>query len=255
MLISLAVIIPQSLVVYALDGLRRGRDISRTKSPSASLKGVGTAQGPDGRRDGSLRFYGRRNSYVEIPNTGKMDVRYSITILIWVYHEGVSGPIFNYNPRGFGVHLWMTGRRQLFARFVRRSRRFTRPVVSGRMKYKAWNYVGATYDRRTGIATLYINSIPVAYRRIGRIQLSTNYPVRLGARIGDRRYFRGRLFCAQVFSRALNKKQIFQAKRRCFLPGLRLLCSVYNYSKLKLNRKRGLKNFRFAQFISSAALI
>lgn len=224
--ISLAVIIPQSEVVYALDGLRRGRDISRTKAPSASLMGVGTAQGPDGRRDGSLRFYGRRNSYVEIPNNGKLDVRYSITILIWVFHEGVSGPIFNYNPRGFGVHLWMTSRRQLFARFVTRSRRFTRPITSRRMKYKAWNYVGATYDRRTRIATLYINSIPVAYRRLGRIQLSTNYPVRLGARIGDGRYFRGRLFCAQVYSRTLNKKQIFQAKRRCFLPGLRLLCSV-----------------------------
>lgn len=214
--------------MYALDGPRRGRDISRTKNPSATLMGVRPAPGPDGRRDGSLRFYGQRNSYVEIPNTGKLDTRYSITILIWVYHEGRSGPIFNYNPRGFGVHLWMTSRRQLFARFVRRSRQFTRPIISGRMKYKAWNYVGATYDGRTGIATLYINSLPVASKRIGRIQLSTNYPVRLGARKGDRRYFRGRLFCAQVYSRALNKKQIFQQKRRCFLPGLFLAFSVYN---------------------------
>ena len=203
-----------------MDGPRRGKDISRTKNPSATLMGVGTAQGPDGRRDGSLRFYGRRNSYVEIPNTGKLDTRYSITILIWVYHAGISGPIFNYNPRGFGVHVWMTGRRQLFARFVRRSGKYTSPITSGRMKYKAWNYVGAKYDGRTGVATLYINSVPVGIRRLGRIKLSTNYPVRLGAREGDRRYFRGRLFCAQVYSAALSQKQIFAAKQRCFLPGL-----------------------------------
>ena len=205
--------------MYALDGVRRGRDISRSKNPTATLMGVGPAPGPDRRRDGSLQFYGRRNSYVEIPNTGRLDARYSITILVWVYHEGVSGPIFNYNPRGFGVHLWMTGKRELFVRFVRRSRRFTAAVKSRRITYKAWNYVGTTYDERTGIATLYINSIPVAYRRIGRIQLSTNYPIRLGARVGDRRYFRGRLFCVQVYSVALNRKQINEAKQKCFLPG------------------------------------
>ena len=222
-MLSFAVPLPRTLAVYALDGVRRGKDISRSRNPTATLMGVGSGPGPDGRRDGSLRFYGRRNSYVEIPNTGRLDARYSITILVWVYHEGVSGPIFNYNPRGFGVHLWMTGRRELFVRFVRRSKGFTTAIKSRRIKYKAWNYVGATYDGRTGIATLYINSRRVVYRRIGRIQLSTNYPIRLGARVGDRRYFRGRLFCAQIYSVALNRKQLNAAKRKCFLPGRCLL--------------------------------
>ncbi|CAH3120484.1 unnamed protein product, partial [Porites lobata] len=35
----------------------------------------------------------------------------------------------------------------------------------------------------------------------------------------SRSYLRGRLFCLQLYSVALNRKQIFEAKRKCFLPG------------------------------------
>lgn len=211
--------LPRTLAVYPLDRPRGGRDISRRKNPSARVVGVRYGPGPDGRRDGSSIFYGKRTSYVEIPNTGSLDARYSITILVWVYHEGRAGPIVNYNPDGFGVHLWTTGRRELFARFVRRNGRMTKPVRNMRLKYRAWNYVGATYDERSGIATLWVNSQPVARRRLGTIRLSTNYPIRMGATRRSRRYLRGRLFCLQLYSVALNRKQVFEAKRKCFLPG------------------------------------
>lgn len=211
--------LPSTLAVYPFDRPRRGRDISRSKNPSARIVGVKYGQGPDGRTDGSTVFYGRRTSYVEIPNTGRLDARYSITILIWVYHDGRLGPIVNYNPNGFGVHLWMTGRRQLFVRFMHRDGRRTRPLRSSRFKYRAWNYVGATYDERSGFATVWVNSNPVARRRLGRVRLSTNYPIRLGATRRSRSYFRGKLFCLQLYSVALTKKQIFEAKRKCFLPG------------------------------------
>ena len=211
--------LPRVLALYPLDRARGARDISRRKNPSARVVGVTYGQGPDGRRDGSSVFYGRRNSYVEIPNTGRLDARYSITILIWVYHEGRAGPIVNYNPNGYGVHLWTTGQKELFARFVRRNGRMTTPLRSRRLKYRAWNYVGATYDERTGIATLWVNSRPVTRRRLGKIRLSTNYPIRLGVNRRSRSYLRGRLFCLQLYSVALNRKQIFEAKRKCFLPG------------------------------------
>ena len=210
--------------MYALDGSRRGRDISRSRNPSARLIGVTPAPGPDGRPDGSMQFYGRSSSYVEIPNSGRLDARYSITILAWVYHSGRAGPIFNYNPRGFGVHLWMVRPRELFARFVRRNGRFTRPVRSRNVRYRAWNYVGATYNQKTGIAALWINSRRVAQQRIGRFQLSTQPAVRLGARLGDRRYFRGRMFCIQVYSVALTGKQIAAAKKKCFKSKLQGFC-------------------------------
>lgn len=211
--------LPSTLAVYPFDRRRQGRDISRSRNPSARIVGVKYGQGPDGRTDGSTVFFGRRTSYVEISNTGRLDARYSITILIWVYHDGNRGPIVNYNPNGFGVHLWMTGRRQLFVRFMHRNGRRTPPLRSNRFKYRAWNYVGATYDERSGVATLWVNSHPVARRRLGRVRLSTNYSIRLGAIRRSRSYFRGKLFCLQLYSVPLTKKQIFEAKKKCFLAG------------------------------------
>ena len=211
--------LPSTLAVYPFDRRRGGRDISRSTNPSARIVGVKYGQGPDGRTDGSTVFFGRRTSYVEIPNTGRLDARYSITILIWVYHDGNRGQIVNFNPNGFGLHLWMTGRRQLFVRFMHRNGRRTPPLRSNRFKYRAWNYVGATYDERSSVATLWVNSNPVATRRLGRVRLSTKYPIRLGAIRRSRSYFRGKLFCLQLYSVPLTKKQIFEAKRKCFLPG------------------------------------
>lgn len=203
--------------IFPLDRSHGGVDITK-HSPSGRLINVKPALGPDGRKDGSTQFFGRRNSYIEIPNTGKLDARRSMTILAWVYHEGKSGPIFNYDVGGFGVHLWMTRPRVLFVRFVRRNKKFTHSLSSDRrpLRYRAWNYIGATYDYKTGRASLWLNSKIIATRRIGRFDLATNYPIRIGVRRGDRRYFRGRLFCIQVYSAALNAKQIRHVAKRCF---------------------------------------
>ena len=112
----------------------------------------------------------------------------------------------------------MVGPRVLFVRFVRRSRGRTSSVAtySKKPRYRAWNYIGATYDYNTGVATLWLNSRPVARQSIGRFDLATNYPVRMGARIGDRRAFHGKIACLQVYSVALTAKQIRGARKRCF---------------------------------------
>lgn len=214
----LSVPLPSSLAVYALDGYRRGKDISGSNNPTASLIGTGTAPGPDGRRDGSIKFHGRRNSYVRITNSGRLDAQFSITIIVWMFHDGVNGPFVHYNPQGLGVELAMTGRREIVARFVKRSSRYSIPLKSRQIKYRAWNYVATTFEQKTGLAKLYINSRQVAYKTVGRMRLATNYPLRLGAREGDRRYFRGRLFCLQIYSKPLSGRQIEAAKRKCFLP-------------------------------------
>lgn len=219
-LFFLIVPLPRTLAVYPLDLRRRGRDISRRRNPSARIGDVKYGRGPDGRQTGSTVFSGRRGSYVEIPNRGNLDARYSITILIWLFHLGTSGPIVHFNPNGYGVHMWMTSQRELFVRFVRRGGAMTTPIRSKRLTYKAWNYVGASYDDRSGIGTLWINSRPVARRSLGKIRLSTNYPIRLGATKRSRTYFRGKLFCFQIYSVPLTQKQVFEAKKRCFLPGM-----------------------------------
>lgn len=95
----------------------------------------------------------------------------------------------------------------------------TTPVASRSVHYKAWNYVGATYNHRTGVAKLYVNSKLVASRRIGRIKLSTNHPIRIGAIDGDRRRLRGRVFCVQVYDKPLTRAQIANVAKKCFLKG------------------------------------
>lgn len=186
------------------------------------------APGPDGKPSGSYSFSGQRNSYILFPNNGRIDTKRSITILAWVYHTGRSGPIFNYMPNGWGVHLWIVGRGRLFARLMKRGRnpRSTRPISSKRLRPYTWHYVAMTYDFNSGVARLFVNSRRIAQRRIGKFKIATNYPVRMGAKIGDRRYFRGRISCVHVYDIALNANQIARRKRRCFRTGMASLLII-----------------------------
>ena len=230
--------LPDAVAFYPLTVKYRGYDVGPNKNPPGKLNNVRPAPGPDGRRGGSYSFLGRPDSFIEFPNTGKLDTQNSITLLAWVNPKGGAGPIFNYNPKGFGVHFWITRAGRLFVRFVRRTRVFTQPLVSRRLRRRSWSFVGATYDQRTGIATLYVNEKPVVTKVIGRIRLSTNYPARMGARIGDRRYFRGWITCMQLYDVALPMRLIRIAKRLCFkgieygttLFWTRLLFSFFNYA-------------------------
>ena len=207
----------------------KGRDISLSRNPTAILTNVETASGPDRTRDGSYQFKGKSNSYIQFPNRGKLDTRRSITLMAWIYHEGRAGPIFNYMPNGWGVHFWMISPRTLFARFTRRRRRrFTKAVISRRgvTPYR-WQLVAATYDGRSGRAKLFIQNRFVTQRYIGRIRLATNYPVRMGARIGGSRFFKGRISCMQVYPMALTRRQIIARKTRCFRKGQRNYQACY----------------------------
>ena len=210
----------RAVAIYPLSYRTKGRDISVFSNPSGTLGYVRPAKGPDGRPNTATQFFGKPNSFIQFPNTGRLDTRRSITLLAWIYHEGHAGPIFNYMPNGWGVHFWMVSPRTLFARFTRRQRRRFTPHVQYRgIRPRTWQYVGATYSAPTGVAKLYVNSRLVARKRIGRMRLATNYPVRMGAGIGDSRFFRGRISCMQVYGVALNSRQIAARQKRCFLKG------------------------------------
>lgn len=204
------------MAFYPLNVRYGGRDISRSRNPPGRFGNTRPGEGPDGIPGGSIRFKGRTDSYIEFPNKGRLTARYSITLLAWVFPDGPVGPIFNYKTDGFGVHFWLTRPRELFARFVSRKGSFTTPLTSRKIHLSAWNFVGTTYDQRTGIASLYINLKLVARKQIGKITLSTNYPARMGAKTGDNRAFRGRITCMQVYDTALTIPQMRLAKALCF---------------------------------------
>ena len=215
---SFAVIVKKGAVAwYKFSRATGKRDSSRNKNPNARFYGVRYTYGPDRHPTSALYFSGRRNSYVYIPNSGCLDTRSSITFLAWVYPER-AGPIFHYKPGGWGFHIWMTRADELFARFVgRRGKRS--PYLKRRgIRPRAWNYIAVTYDHRTGWAILWLNSRPILRKRIGRFTfgLATNYAVVIGAKPGDRRYFRGRIACVQLFGRALSGREIRMRMKKCF---------------------------------------
>ena len=208
------------LAIYPLNRRKGYREVLR-RAPTARGVRVRFAPGPDRRPGGSVFFFGKPNSYVEIKNRagGPLDAGRrggSITLGAWVYNLGGAGPIIHYKPNGWGVHFWYVTSKTLFVRFTRRgSLRSTPALATRRNMRKGWNFVAATYRRRTGTARLFVNNKFVARKRIGRIRLATNYPVRLGARKGDRRYFKGQIACVQFYNRALTARQLRRQSRLC----------------------------------------
>ena len=201
----------RALAIYPLTRRTRGRDVGLYGNPAGITGKVKPAPGPDGRPDTSHEFYGRRNSYIRFPNRGRLDAKYSITLLAWIYPEG-AGPIFRY-----GVDFSVVSSRGLSMRiFPRRSRNIrVRPLRARRViRYRKWQYVGVTYEQRTGYTRIYVDGRLVARKRLRKVPLRTNIPASMGA--GGRRYFRGRISCMQVYGRALSLTQILRRKRRCF---------------------------------------
>ena len=139
--------------------------------------------------------------------------------MAWVNHIGRAGPILNYDRKAWGVHFWMVSTKTLFVRFTKRGRQQSTPAVVAKMSPRRWHLVAATYNGLSGVARLFVDRRFVAAKSIGRIRLATNYPARMGARIGDRRYFRGRIACFQLFDRALTARQILSRRRACLRRG------------------------------------
>ena len=199
--------------------------MSARKNPRAILGSVRPAPGPDRKKRSSYQFFGRPNSYIHLPNNGALDTVNSITVSLWVYPQG-PGPLVNYNPNGQGMQIWMVSPTQLYVRFVRRrGRRLTSPLIY-RIYRRSWNYVTAVYNRRTGVARLYVNNRLVRRKLIGKIRLATNYPVRLGAKIKGHRSFKGRLACLQIYNTALTGRQIAVRKKMCYRTRGRSGCEI-----------------------------
>ena len=186
------------------------------------LGNVRLAPGPDGAANGSYEFLGISNSYIEFPNSAgrPLDVRYSMTMLCWVYYDGQGGPLFNYRTSGsWGVHLWVL-EGHLFVRFTKRDYSLTQGLKITAWVVGGWKFVGASYGRGTGEAKLWVNGVMVQTLNIGAgLDLATQDPIRMGAKIGDGKYFKGRIAQMQVYNAALSQKQIKAIMQKTQVPG------------------------------------
>ncbi|KAI8495107.1 hypothetical protein Bbelb_270930 [Branchiostoma belcheri] len=178
--------------------------------------GVSLAPGPNGDPDGAFLFSGNSNSYLDIPNNGRLDVQYSYTILAHIYPSGQAGPIIDFTPNtGWGVHLWQTDSPQLFMRAVRRDGYITPAVAANVLQQNTWNYVGGTYDSSTGVEAIWNNGEVVGRAHVGIPSVATQYPIRVAVRNGDHRMFAGRIACIQMYNFAMTQEQIVAARDKC----------------------------------------
>ena len=184
--------------------------------PAGTTSNVQYAGGPDGTSQGSYQFWGHSNSYIELPNNGGLDTQYSMTMWMWVFPEGQDGPLFNYRPSGsWATHLFLAGDGKFFCRFTKRNDVMMDALVSpSALNTGQWSYVGCSYDYSTGLARAWVGEREVSTRYLEITSLSTAYNVRLGVKIDDSRYFRGRIARVQVYNIALNLGQFTAVKFR-----------------------------------------
>lgn len=195
----------QPRVVYPLNSFYKNKE-ERGRSKPAKVRGVRFF-----RSSRSATFLGKRYSYVELPNyRGRLRTGKSITLMAVVRHYGRAGPILNYNPRRKGVGLWMVSPSKLLLRFSRRH-----PSVFAYMRPRQKHLVAAVYDYKYGLVKLFIDRRFVKVKYIGRTRLATNYPARIGALQGGRRYFRGEISCIQIYGVPLKARQILRNGNAC----------------------------------------
>lgn len=203
--------LPVAVALYPLNGEFTTWDVSGRNNPNGIARGVRLAPGPNGQPNGSYQFSGKSSSYIEFPNMGALRVKNSLTLLAWVYVKSKGGPIFNYNPMGWGVSMWINSLFRLTAKFVEHDEGcktcFTSVLP---LKRNAWHYIGMSYDHSTGIAKLWVDGKVSVKRNIGtKVHLSTARNARMGARaLNDGAYFDGRISRLQVYDKVLSQREI-----------------------------------------------
>ena len=231
----LAIVRRGAVALYPFTIASKNRDISGYVNPPAEFVGVRYSFGPDKNPQGALAFSGKRNSYVRIPNNGCLDTKYSMTIALWVYPES-DGPLVHFNPNGWGVSIWLDSTFKVDVRFIPRSGKsvvsLKKEIPKGR-----WSHLAATYNHRDGLATLWLDSIPSDQRKVGRSPsgLATNFPIVIGGKPRDKRRFRGKISCLQIYNFPLNKAEIYSKMTRCFSRGENCRLSVFYHLLLSHN--------------------
>ena len=210
---------PVATAVYPLNGQFGTRDLSSNQNPPGVQYNVQLAPGPFGQPNGSYQFSGSSTSYIEFPNNGGLDTRYSMSLLTWVFLENSDGPIFNYGVDFFGVHFWVVGG-NLFCHFITKSGLPSNTLYGGSLKRDAWNFVGASYDDYSGFGKLWIEGKVYEEHNIRIHELNTTGAVRMGVLTGDDRFLKGRISCMQVYNKALTEREVHAIRGLCFQKGL-----------------------------------
>ena len=204
--------VPEPVAFYPLNASYKAAE-KENKQPKGILGDVAITNGPYNEPGGAYMFYGTDSSYIEFPNRGGLDTRFSITLMCWVQTGGQDGPLFSYGKDGRGVQMWISrGISHLVLSNLPASGLSSAEVLPA----EVWVHVAATYNYHTGNGSLLINGHlnVLSHIRI-RSAIATNTDkVRMGVRGNDNRYFKGKIAEMKVYDVALSEAQIQSSIRQ-----------------------------------------
>ena len=182
--------------------------------PEGTQSEVYLAPGPEGHDNGSYAFTGTANSYIDLFNSdgGVLDLRYSLTLLCWVYYDGQIGPVVIYfSDSAWGISIYVYNGKYTFpiwrrdGRFLSRAESIT-PIVS------AWKFVVVSYNHVSGEGKVWIDGVLERTVNVGAgTELGTQYKVRMGGN-GRATFFKGRIAKMGVYNVVLTQEQIQEIK-------------------------------------------
>ena len=146
-------------------------------------------------------------------------MRYSMTMLCWVYYGGKHGPLFSYGKGStWAVHFKVNPAGKLSVQFKKRNYSNTNRLEHTNLA-GGWKFVGASYDRSSGKAKLWVNGAVVQTLNIGAgLELATQDSIRMGVKTVYGKYFKGRIAQMRIYNRALTQEQI-QAIQKLVVAG------------------------------------
>ena len=194
------------------------RDLGPHKNSPGISYNIQLAPGPFGQPSGSILFSGTPFSYIEFPNNGGLDVRYSLTILFWVFPENVDGPMISFGTDHYNVNFWIANG-GTWSRLMARHGGGSGVAPRNSLNHYSWNYIGFSYDYDTGVQKVWKDGKVCNAASVGQFELKTQDAIRMGVKDGDERFLKGRISCFQVYDRVLTEREVQAARGLCFKKG------------------------------------
>ena len=169
----------------------QGRDIS-TNGAHGTLNSVTYLTAPCWSQVYATTFAGVKDSYIEIPNDGSLEIKnFAFTWTAWVNPaSSADAPLFSWHHPTFinnlGTHIWFVDS-GIFLKIVDKVDGPKVPLRSPpeyTLDLNAWNKVGVSYDGPTGVMSVIINGQVKTDTSADMINIdvSSSYNVFIGSR-------------------------------------------------------------------------
>ncbi|XP_068706695.1 uncharacterized protein [Montipora foliosa] len=210
---------------FPLNATFNTSEINNRVSPGFS-KNVTLAKGPDGREGGSYEFQ-HGGGLIKFSNnqSGYLDMRYSVTILYWLYHlEFNSSQKDNYqiiyrNRTRKGLRIFDYRKSDESQKRIIKSTYDKQHNITLWHKYEiqalnSWRFLGTTYNRSSGEAKFWVDGTATETKNIGKdFELGTQYPLKIRSH-----NFKGRITQLRIYNCPLTQEQILEIKGQIKTP-------------------------------------